>query len=42
MRIAFMGSPDFAVPSLQALIKAGHEIACVYTQNKKRKEKNQA
>lgn len=32
MRIAFMGSPDFAVPSLQALIKAGHEIACVYTQ----------
>jgi len=32
MRIVFMGSPDFAVPSLDALIAAGHEIACVYTQ----------
>lgn len=27
-----MGSPDFAVPSLDALVAAGHEIACVYTQ----------
>jgi methionyl-tRNA formyltransferase len=32
MRIVFMGSPDFAVPSLDALIYAGHEIVCVYTQ----------
>jgi methionyl-tRNA formyltransferase len=32
MRIVFMGSPDFAVPSLDALVGAGHEIACVYTQ----------
>ena len=32
MRIAFMGSPDFAVPSLAALIEAGHEVVCVYTQ----------
>jgi methionyl-tRNA formyltransferase len=32
MRIVFMGSPDFAVPSLDALLEAGHEIACVYTQ----------
>ncbi|MEM6971244.1 MAG: methionyl-tRNA formyltransferase [Pseudomonadota bacterium] len=32
MRIAFMGTPDFAVPVLQALIEAGHEIAAVYTQ----------
>ncbi len=31
-RLAFMGTPDFAVPSLQALIDAGHEIACVYCQ----------
>ena len=30
-RIAFMGTPDFAVPALAALIEAGHEIACVYT-----------
>jgi methionyl-tRNA formyltransferase len=32
MRIAFMGSPDFAVPALRALHAAGHEIACVYAQ----------
>lgn len=32
MRIIFMGTPDFAVPALQALLKAGHEIAAVYTQ----------
>lgn len=32
MRIAFMGTPDFAVPALEALLDAGHEIACVYTQ----------
>jgi len=32
MRLAFMGSPDFAVPTLTALLNAGHEIACVYTQ----------
>jgi methionyl-tRNA formyltransferase len=32
MRLAFLGTPDFAVPSLAALIAAGHEIACVYSQ----------
>jgi methionyl-tRNA formyltransferase len=32
MRIAFMGSPDFAVPALRALHTAGHEIAAVYCQ----------
>jgi methionyl-tRNA formyltransferase len=32
MRIIFMGSPHFAVPSLDALVAAGHETACVYTQ----------
>lgn len=32
MRIVFMGSPDFAVPSLDALVAAGHEVPCVYTQ----------
>ena len=32
MRIIFMGTPDFAVPTLLALAGAGHEIACVYTQ----------
>jgi methionyl-tRNA formyltransferase len=32
MRLIFMGTPDFAVPALEALVAAGHEIACVYTQ----------
>src|SRR3954470_3668892 len=32
MRIAFMGTPDFAVPSLEALLAAGHEVAAVYCQ----------
>jgi methionyl-tRNA formyltransferase len=32
MRIAFMGSPDFAVPALRALHRAGHDIAAVYCQ----------
>ena len=32
LRLAFMGTPDFAVPTLTALIAAGHEIAAVYTQ----------
>jgi methionyl-tRNA formyltransferase len=32
MRLAFMGSPDFAVPALQALHRAGHEIVAVYCQ----------
>jgi methionyl-tRNA formyltransferase len=32
MRLAFMGTPDFAVPVLDALSDAGHEIVRVYTQ----------
>jgi methionyl-tRNA formyltransferase len=32
MRIVFMGSPEFAVPSLTALVEAGHEVAAVYSQ----------
>jgi methionyl-tRNA formyltransferase len=32
MRIIFMGSPDFAVPALDALVEAGHEIVAVYCQ----------
>jgi methionyl-tRNA formyltransferase len=32
LRLAFMGSPDFALPSLRALAAAGHEIAAVYAQ----------
>jgi methionyl-tRNA formyltransferase len=32
MRLAFMGSPEFAVPALKALHGAGHDIRAVYTQ----------
>lgn len=32
MRLAFLGTPDFSVAALEALIAAGHEIACVYSQ----------
>lgn len=32
LRIVFMGSPDFAVPSLRALVAAGHDLAAVYAQ----------
>jgi methionyl-tRNA formyltransferase len=31
MRIVFMGTPDFAVPTLAAVLAAGHEVAAVYT-----------
>lgn len=32
MRIIFMGTPDFAVPALDALVAAGHQVVCAYTQ----------
>jgi len=32
MRLAFLGTPDFAVQSLAALLAAGHEVVCVYSQ----------
>ena len=32
LRLAFMGTPEFAVPTLVELIGQGHEIACVYSQ----------
>lgn len=32
MRLVFMGTPDFAVGCLEALIKAGHDVAAVYSQ----------
>lgn len=32
MRVVFFGTPEFAVPSLEALVSAGHEIAAVVTQ----------
>ena len=32
MRVVFMGTPDFSLPVLDALVKAGHDIVCVYSQ----------
>jgi methionyl-tRNA formyltransferase len=32
LRIAFLGTPEFAVPPLDALARAGHELACVVAQ----------
>ncbi|MFK7875341.1 MAG: methionyl-tRNA formyltransferase [Paracoccaceae bacterium] len=32
MKIVFMGTPDFSVPVLDALVTAGHDILCVYCQ----------
>ena len=39
MRIVFMGTPEFAVPSLERLIADRHEIAAVYTQPDKPKNR---
>lgn len=39
MRILFMGTPDFAVPSLEALLAAGHEVVGVFTQPDKPKNR---
>ncbi|GAB4145741.1 MAG: methionyl-tRNA formyltransferase [Sphingomonadales bacterium] len=36
LRLAFMGTPAFAVPALEALLDAGHDIACVYSQPPRR------
>src|SRR3954468_8340981 len=35
LRLIFMGTPEFAVPTLRALHDAGHEIAAVYTREAK-------
>jgi methionyl-tRNA formyltransferase len=32
LRLVFMGTPDIAVPTLAALIEAGHDMVCVYSQ----------
>lgn len=36
MRIVFMGTPEFAVPTLRALLDAGHEVVAVYSQPPRR------
>ncbi|WP_420857465.1 methionyl-tRNA formyltransferase [Marivivens marinus] len=32
MRVVFMGTPEFSVPVLEALVDAGHDVVCVYSQ----------
>lgn len=32
MKLVFLGTPDFAVPTLEAVVQAGHDVAAVYTQ----------
>lgn len=32
MRVIFMGTPDFAVPTLKAIVNAGHEVVAAYSQ----------
>jgi methionyl-tRNA formyltransferase len=42
MRLAFLGTPDFAVVTLAALVEAGHEVAAVYSQPPARRGRGQA
>ena len=42
MRVIFMGTPDFAVGTLQAIYEAGHEVCLVVTQPDKPKGRDQA
>ena len=42
MRIVFMGTPDFSVPILEALVSAGHQVAGVITQPDKPKGRGKA
>ncbi|MBX9816079.1 MAG: methionyl-tRNA formyltransferase [Proteobacteria bacterium SG_bin5] len=42
MRIVFMGTPDFAVPTLRALAAAGHEIVAAYSQPPRRAGRGKA
>ena len=39
MKIVFMGTPEFAVPSLKALVDVGHEVCGVFTQPDKPKNR---
>jgi methionyl-tRNA formyltransferase len=42
LRLIFMGTPDFSVPTLRALAAAGHEIAAVYTREAKPAQRGMA
>ena len=42
MRIVFMGTPDFSVPALEALVKGGHQVIAAVTQPDKPKGRGKA
>ncbi|MGY4395838.1 methionyl-tRNA formyltransferase [Sphingomonas sp. UYAg733] len=42
MRIIFMGTPEFSVPILQALVDAGHDVAAAYSQPPRRAGRGKA
>src|ERR1043165_7365331 len=42
MRLAFLGTPEFAAICLRAVVAAGHEIACVYSQPPAQRGRGQA
>lgn len=42
MRLAFLGTPDFAALSLKAVVEAGHEVVCVYSQPPAQRGRGQA
>ena len=41
LKLIFMGTPQFAVPILNAIHNSKHEILCVYTQPPKKKSRGQ-
>ncbi len=41
LRLVFMGSPEFSVPTLAALMDAGHDVVCVYSQPPRPKGRGQ-
>tara|TARA_Y100001970_G_scaffold286206_1_gene407823 strand:+ start:321 stop:1238 length:918 start_codon:yes stop_codon:yes gene_type:complete len=41
LKIIFMGTPEFSIPSLKLLKESNHEVICVYTQSPKKKSRGQ-
>lgn len=42
MKLVFLGTPQFAVATLEAVVEAGHQVLCVYTQPDRPKGRGQA
>ena len=42
LRLAFMGTPEFAAASLAEIVGAGHDVVAVYTQPARRRGRGQA